>query len=110
MSEAGFRCITTEILFKAIGQPKLGGTTDSTSVPFLGWTFFVFVPTTHPPRKRNHQKGEAMNTKPQPVEEPEVNLQERSTQALTDDSLPAEQVITEQKFEAEENHTPRFIP
>lgn len=51
-----------------------------------------------------------MNTKPQPVEEPEVNLQERSTQALTDDSLPAEQVITEQKFEAEENHTPRFIP
>ncbi len=51
-----------------------------------------------------------MNPQPQPIEEQEIHLQERSTEALTDNSLPAEQVITEQNNDADENSTPRFIP
>jgi hypothetical protein len=40
----------------------------------------------------------------------ETNMQERTVQALADDSLPAAQVIEEQNPGAEQNNTPRFIP
>jgi hypothetical protein len=51
-----------------------------------------------------------MYPEPKPVEEQEVHLQERPIVALTDNSLPAEQVITEQNNDANENDSPRFIP
>jgi hypothetical protein len=44
------------------------------------------------------------------AEAQETNLQERAAETLTDDSLPAAQVIEEQNNAAEENNTPRFIP
>ncbi|MBI5351854.1 MAG: hypothetical protein HZB50_04375 [Chloroflexi bacterium] len=49
-----------------------------------------------------------MNT-PQP-EQQEVNLQERAIETLTDNSLPAAQVIEDQNDDAELNSAPRFIP
>jgi hypothetical protein len=50
-----------------------------------------------------------MNTMPQP-EAQEINLQERAVEALTDDSLPAAQVIEEQNNDTEQSDSPRFIP
>ena len=49
-----------------------------------------------------------MNT-PQ-SESQEVNLQERAIETLTDNSLPAAQVIEDQNNDAERNYAPRFIP
>ena len=49
-----------------------------------------------------------MNT-PQ-FETPETNLQERPVETLSDNSLPAAQVIEEQNDEAEQNNAPRFVP
>ena len=49
-----------------------------------------------------------MNT-PQ-FENPETKLQERPVETLSDNSLPAAQVIEEQKDEAEQNNAPRFVP
>jgi hypothetical protein len=50
-----------------------------------------------------------MNTKPQ-IESQEVNMQEHDVEALSDHSLPAAQVIEEQKDDVTQNATPRFIP
>lgn len=52
-----------------------------------------------------------MTTEPQ-ADPQEVNLQERDVQALSDQSLPAAQVIEEQTddVDAARNNTPRFIP
>lgn len=51
-----------------------------------------------------------MNTMSQP-ESHEINLlQERAVETLTDDSLPAAQVIEEQNNDAEQSDSPRFIP
>jgi hypothetical protein len=52
-----------------------------------------------------------MNTTPRP-EPQEINLQERAVETLTDDSLPAAQVIEEQNDDADamRNNAPRFIP
>ena len=46
------------------------------------------------------------------IEPQETNLQERAIEALTDDSLPAAQVIEAQgnDADAERNSAPRFIP
>lgn len=44
------------------------------------------------------------------AEPQEVNLQERPIEALTDESLPAAQVIQAQSQNAEEIPAPRFIP
>ena len=44
------------------------------------------------------------------IEPQETNLQERPIEALTDDSLPAAQVIEAQDQTAEQNSAPRFIP
>ncbi len=46
------------------------------------------------------------------LEEQNTHMQERAIETLTDDSLPAAQVIEEQnkEKEAEQNYTPRFIP
>jgi hypothetical protein len=40
----------------------------------------------------------------------EINLQERAVETVTDDSLPAAQVIEEQNNDAAQNNVPRFIP
>lgn len=48
-----------------------------------------------------------MPIEPEPLE---INLQERALETLTDNSLPAAQVIEEQNDEAEQNCAPRFIP
>jgi hypothetical protein len=50
-----------------------------------------------------------MNPIPQP-EPQEINLQERAAETLTDNSLPAAQVIEDQNNEAEQNSAPRFVP
>ena len=52
-----------------------------------------------------------MNTMPQ-TEVQEINLQERAVEALTDDSLPASQVIEDQNddTDAAQSNTPRYIP
>ncbi len=50
-----------------------------------------------------------MTTMPQ-TETKETNLQERAAETLTDDSLPAAQVIEAQNDDAEQSNTPRFIP
>ena len=50
-----------------------------------------------------------MNPVPQP-EPQEINLQERAGETLTDNSLPAAQVIEEQNNDAERNNAPRFVP
>jgi hypothetical protein len=50
-----------------------------------------------------------MDPMPQP-EPQEINLQERAVETLTDNSLPAAQVIEEQNNDAERNNAPRFIP
>lgn len=52
-----------------------------------------------------------MNATPQ-TDSREANVQERDAQALSDHSLPAAQVIEEQKDDADmtRNNTPRFIP
>ena len=54
-------------------------------------------------------KGEKMDPTPQPQE---TNLQERAVETLTDNSLPAAQVIEEQNnnVDAAQNNAPRFIP
>ena len=44
------------------------------------------------------------------IEPQETNLQERAIETLTDNSLPAAQVIEAQNQEAERNSAPRFIP
>jgi hypothetical protein len=44
------------------------------------------------------------------IEPQETNLQERAIQTLTDNSLPAAQVLEAQSDEAEEVSAPRFIP
>jgi len=44
------------------------------------------------------------------LESQEANLQERPIKTLTDNSLPAAQIIHEQNEDAEQNHAPRFIP
>ena len=43
-------------------------------------------------------------------EDQNLNMQERAIETLTDDSLPAAQVIEEQNKEADQNYTARFIP
>ncbi|NOT06068.1 MAG: hypothetical protein HOP27_15855 [Anaerolineales bacterium] len=48
-----------------------------------------------------------MNPEPEPQE---VNLQERSVETLTDNSLPAAQIIEDQNDEAELNSAPRYLP
>jgi hypothetical protein len=50
-----------------------------------------------------------MNPISQP-ESQEINLQERAVETLTDDSLPAAQVIEDQNNGAEFCSAPRFIP
>jgi hypothetical protein len=52
-----------------------------------------------------------MNPTPQPDPQ-EINLQERAIETLTDDSLPAAQIIEEQSNDADatRNNAPRFIP
>ena len=50
-----------------------------------------------------------MNPTPQP-EPQEIHLQERALETLTDNSLPAAQVIVDQNDEAELNSAPRFVP
>jgi hypothetical protein len=52
-----------------------------------------------------------MNPMPQP-EPQEINLQERALETLTDNSLPAAQVIEEQTNDADaaRNSVPRFVP
>ncbi len=50
-----------------------------------------------------------MNPMPQ-TEPQEVNVQERAVETLTDNSLPAAQVIEDQNDAAEQNSAPRFIP
>jgi hypothetical protein len=65
----------------------------------LGRTLYFF----------NFTKGEKMDITPQP-EPQEVNLQERAVETLTDNSLPAAQVIEEQNNDAELNNAPRFVP
>jgi hypothetical protein len=52
-----------------------------------------------------------MNPISQP-ESQEINLQERVAETLTDDSLPAAQVIEDQNKDADaaRNSAPRFIP
>jgi hypothetical protein len=52
-----------------------------------------------------------MNNASQP-EVQEIHLQERADAALTDQSLPAAQVIEEQNNDADaaQNNVPRFIP
>jgi hypothetical protein len=104
-------------LFKPFGQPKLGGTTDAKQSAFVpvGMNAVFFNP--HPPstlraqcpKKDRSKKGEKMDPMPQP-EPQETNLQERAVETLTDNSLPAAQVIEEQKNDAEQNSAPRFIP
>ncbi len=51
-----------------------------------------------------------MNT-PEP-ESQEVNLQERAVETLTDNSLPAAQIIEDQNNEADaaQNSSPRYVP
>jgi hypothetical protein len=44
------------------------------------------------------------------VEPGETPLQERPLGALTDDSLPAAQIIRDQSGDSNENPAPRFIP
>jgi hypothetical protein len=50
-----------------------------------------------------------MNTTSQ-TELQEIYLQERAAETLTDDSLPAAQVIEDQNNDAEQNSAPRFVP
>ena len=50
-----------------------------------------------------------MNATPQ-SEPQETNVQERPIEALTDESLPAAQVIAAQNDKTEEKFAPRFIP
>jgi hypothetical protein len=50
-----------------------------------------------------------MNTMPQ-AESQETNMQERTVEVLTDNSLPAAQVIEAQSDEPEKISAPRFIP
>jgi hypothetical protein len=52
-----------------------------------------------------------MNTLPQ-SDQQEIHLQERAGETLADDSLPAAQVIEEQKNDADStrNNAPCFIP
>ena len=52
-----------------------------------------------------------MDPMPQP-EPQETNLQERALETLTDNSLPAAQIIEEQNNDADaaQNNAPRFIP
>ena len=52
-----------------------------------------------------------MNPMTQP-EPQDINLQERALETLTDNSLPAAQIIKEQNNEADaaQNNAPRFIP
>ena len=51
-----------------------------------------------------------MDEQMQQYDPQETNLQERPIEVLTDDSLPAAQIIHEQDDESEQNHAPRFIP
>ena len=48
---------------------------------------------------------------PQP-EPQEINLQERDVETITDNSLPAAQIIEDQNDEADasRNNSPRFLP
>jgi hypothetical protein len=50
-----------------------------------------------------------MNSMPQPDPQ-EIYLQERAAETLTDNSLPAAEVIEDQNDEAEQNNAPRFVP
>lgn len=52
-----------------------------------------------------------MDSMPQ-LEPQETNLQERALEILTDNSLPAAQIIEEQNNDADtaQNNAPRFIP
>jgi hypothetical protein len=50
-----------------------------------------------------------MNTTSQP-ELQEIHLQERAAETITDQSLPAAQVIEDQNNDAEQNSAPRFVP
>ena len=52
-----------------------------------------------------------MNQQAQPPEPLEAQMQARDCEAPTDDSLPAEQTLTEQSQDADVHNTaPRFIP
>ena len=58
------------------------------------------------------KKGENMNPISQP-EPQEINLQERAVETLTDNSLPAAQVLEDQNNETDDaarNSAPRFVP
>jgi hypothetical protein len=81
-----------------MNQPKLGGTTDAEAFVPFGMNALLI------------SKGEDMDEQMKQPEPQEANLQERPIKTLTDDSLPAAQIIHEQEDDAEQNHAPRFIP
>jgi hypothetical protein len=84
---------------------NLGGTTDAHSVRPNWDERCIFLTKTDRLEKRRNK----MNTIPQ-VEPQETNVQERAVEVLTDNSLPAAQVIEAQSDETEEISAPRFIP
>ena len=51
-----------------------------------------------------------METMTDQIEPQETNLQERAIETITDDSLPAAQVIQEQDDSGNQIHAPRYIP
>jgi hypothetical protein len=94
-------------LFKAIGQPKLGGTTDQSVRPnrdecfiFLYWKVLTMDKKLEP--KVNIIDGQSAGK--DFLLERKVPLQEQFIKQVKDDSLPADQVLTEQK----EDRTPDY--
>ena len=69
-----------------------------------------FTSIKHNPKPVRVTKGEKLNATTTQIEPQETNVQERPMPTLTDESLPAAQVIEAQDTEAGQNPAPRFIP
>ena len=114
-SEAGLfsLLLIREILFKANGPPKLGGTTDKSVRPNRDERF-IFLPAALAKDKKMKPKIKTTNVqkagKGVPPEQ-EIYLQEQFIKQVKDDSRSANQVLTEQKDDRlPDDSAPLFVP
>jgi hypothetical protein len=104
----------------AVSQPNLGGTTDQSVRPNRDERFIVF-PTRSIRDEENKMKSKAKLLNPQgsgeaPSGIPQIRLQEQFIKQVKDDSLLADQVLTERnesqqkEDRAPDDSAPLFVP
>ena len=107
-------CFIREVLFKANGRPKLGGTTDQSVRPNWDERFIFLDLSVLDKDNKMKPKVKIVDGKSAGTGillEQSVPLQEQFVNQVKDDSLPADQVLTQQKEDRTPDHQAAlFVP